>query len=501
MNNNRTPNGNYRPTGAQNDIPPRQAQRGQSTTDANPTRPTASNQPKTAFKSQGQVKKSRAKLTPEQAAINRQRRQREKYYAKKRRAATRKLVLSRIALFAVVFAIMAAISAGLVFFALNHVPFTDSSRYTYLIGEEKYTLPYSKAVRDDRVYVSFTALAEMCDLAAMGSKTDDLTYIFKGENEEKIRFVIGSRVVYLNGVETRLGADCYYENGELYVPLSFVDAYFEGLNVELDEDKHEVEISRIITNLNDKGKVPKGEEAEYEALSLLLKSTEAIKPLDSKVEELAQTPDLGFINNLSTYEQYMNPGNTDEYLILVSPEHTLDSTYAPTDLFYTETTRKDGRAKQQMRFYAMMALEALFIEMKSAGYEDVSVTSAYRSYSYQEQLFNQYLAQNNYDYEKVASFSNPPGSSEHQTGLCVDMHNLSSASAAFANEEAYEWLRENSWKFGFILRYPQDKTEITGITFEPWHYRYVGRYHAQRMYQSNMCLEEYVAYLNGQSVE
>ncbi|MBQ2766381.1 MAG: M15 family metallopeptidase, partial [Clostridia bacterium] len=90
----------------------------------------------------------------------------------------------------------------------------------------------------------------------------------------------------------------------------------------------------------------------------------------------------------------------------------------------------------------------------------------------------------------------PAGSSEHQTGLCVDMHNLPAASKDFANEDAYKWLKENCWKFGFILRYPEDKTEITGISFEPWHYRYVGRYHAQRIYQMNMCLEEYIAYIS-----
>lgn len=500
MNNNRTPNGNNRPTGAQNNMPPRQAQGARPTTGAAPTKRPASKTQKPPVKARTQAKDPRAKLTPEQAAINRQRREREKYYAKKRRAATRKLIFTRLMLFAAAFVVMAAISAGLFFLNLNHVPSTDSSRYTYLIGEEKYTLPYSKAVRDGRVYVSFSAVAEMCDLVPMGSKTDDLTYVIKNEEEEKIKFIIGSRVVYVNGVETRLGAECYYEDDTLYVPVSFVDAYFKGLTVEVNENKHEVEISRVITNLNEKGKLPKGEEAEYASLSLLLQSTEAIKPLDEASEAMAQMPDLGFVNNLTMYEEYMNPGNTDEYLILVSPQHTLDSTYVPQDLYFTEATRQDGRAKQQLRLNAMMALEALFMEMNAAGYDDVSVTSAYRSYSYQEQLFNQYLAQNNGDYDYVATFSNPPGSSEHQTGLCVDMHNLSGAHVSFANSDAYKWLKENCWKFGFILRYPEDKTEITGISFEPWHYRYVGRYHAQRMYQSNMCLEEYVAYLNGESL-
>ena len=96
----------------------------------------------------------------------------------------------------------------------------------------------------------------------------------------------------------------------------------------------------------------------------------------------------------------------------------------------------------------------------------------------------------------VATYSNRPGTSEHQLGLSVDMHTLSSAGQAFKNEKEAKWLAENSYKFGFILRYPEHKMEETGgIIYEPWHFRYVGRYHAKKMYDMDMCLEEYVEYL------
>ena len=72
------------------------------------------------------------------------------------------------------------------------------------------------------------------------------------------------------------------------------------------------------------------------------------------------------------------------------------------------------------------------------------------------------------------------------------MHNLPGADVSFANQEVYKWLRENAWKFGFILRFPEDKTEITGYSFEPWHYRFVGRYHAQKIHEGGLCLEEYL---------
>jgi D-alanyl-D-alanine carboxypeptidase len=154
-----------------------------------------------------------------------------------------------------------------------------------------------------------------------------------------------------------------------------------------------------------------------------------------------------------------------------------------------------------MRLYAAKALEALYIEMRAAGYKDVSVTSAYRSYSYQNSLFNMYTANEMKADPSLtlaqaqaitATYSARPGTSEHQTGLCCDMHNLSSADVAFAKKAAYTWLKDNAWKFGFILRFPEGKEDITGISFEPWHYRFVGRYHAKAIYDAGLCLEEYL---------
>ncbi|MBE6632201.1 MAG: D-alanyl-D-alanine carboxypeptidase family protein [Ruminococcaceae bacterium] len=211
-----------------------------------------------------------------------------------------------------------------------------------------------------------------------------------------------------------------------------------------------------------------------------------------------------FISDLSSYEKYMDPENRDEYLILVNSKNTIDETYLPTDLVDVADTRKDGRNVQKMREYAARSLEAMFIELRANGYTDVSVTSAYRSYTYQNQLFNNYVntrMNNDPSLSReeaeaiVVTFSSRPGTSEHQTGLCCDMHNLASADRSFAQQAAAKWLAENCYKFGFILRYPEDKTGITSISFEPWHFRYVGRYHASKMHELGMCLEEYHEFL------
>ena len=155
-----------------------------------------------------------------------------------------------------------------------------------------------------------------------------------------------------------------------------------------------------------------------------------------------------------------------------------------------------------MRLYAAKSLEAFLKEARANGCKNVTVTSAYRSYDSQKEIFDgdvKKLMEKGYSEEEAIAIERKdtafPGESEHQTGLAVDMHNLSSAQPAFADTYEAKWLAENAWKFGFILRYLPDKEEITTYVYEPWHFRYVGRYHAKRIYAMGMCLEEYIEYL------
>lgn len=95
-------------------------------------------------------------------------------------------------------------------------------------------------------------------------------------------------------------------------------------------------------------------------------------------------------------------------------------------------------------------------------------------------------------YEDARITIQAPGYSEHHTGLAVDFNDVEDD---FRETEAYTWLQEHAAEYGFVERYPKGKESITGIDYEPWHYRYVGKEHAQRMNELNMCLEEYVAFL------
>lgn len=205
--------------------------------------------------------------------------------------------------------------------------------------------------------------------------------------------------------------------------------------------------------------------------------------------------------DMSEFEQFVAPEDPLEYVFLVNPTHTLASDYEAEDMIDCVYTRKDGRAMQKMRLYAEKALEAFLAEGANFNVTNVTVTSAYRSYSYQGTLFNRYCEQNQSKFKTreeceayVLTFSTKPGTSEHQSGLCCDMHNMGSAQASFAKKPEAKWLAENCWRFGFILRYPEDKVDITKITYEPWHFRFVGREAATEMHNLGMCLEEYCQY-------
>jgi len=212
-----------------------------------------------------------------------------------------------------------------------------------------------------------------------------------------------------------------------------------------------------------------------------------------------------FITDLSGYEQYMNPTGDlrDAFLILVNTKHHLTANDIPPDLSAPGYRNPEGKP---LREYAARALEALFMEMDNNGFwgSNMAVRSAYRDYANQAYLFEYYtnreLSRNpSLTLEEaqaiVLTFSTRPGTSEHQTGLAVDMDTTGTLVTDFQYTDEYKWLSENAWKFGFILRFPADKTDITTIQFEPWHYRYVGRYHAYKIHEAGICLEEYIEML------
>lgn len=133
-----------------------------------------------------------------------------------------------------------------------------------------------------------------------------------------------------------------------------------------------------------------------------------------------------------------------------------------------------------------------FIKMaKEAYYEgfNIRAISTYRTYEYQENLYNNYVKIDGI--QKADTYSARPGFSEHHTGLAVDVDNINTNFNNFENTKEFTWLSKNSYKYGFILRYPKDKENITGYIYEPWHYRYIGSEIATYIYKNNITFDEY----------
>ena len=179
----------------------------------------------------------------------------------------------------------------------------------------------------------------------------------------------------------------------------------------------------------------------------------------------------------------LSGGEDGWMLVLVNETHPLDTSYIPADLYEVESERSvDARIKEP--------LEKMLGDAEAAGLS-MYVASAYRSYEHQRTVFNatmQDWISQGYSpldaYDETKKSVAVPGTSEHQTGLAVDINGMI--------WDVYPWLAENSYKYGFILRYPEDKTEITGTQHERWHFRYVGLEAAAEMYNRGLCLEEYL---------
>ncbi|WP_153126443.1 M15 family metallopeptidase [Peribacillus tepidiphilus] len=209
-------------------------------------------------------------------------------------------------------------------------------------------------------------------------------------------------------------------------------------------------------------------------------------------EEL--TLDSQFFNEIQEVNGKKLIQNPENFLVLVNKEYSLNDDYAPKDLVRPNVAFSFGFLEQEkalMRKEAARALEQMFQEAKLNGIELYAV-SAYRSFERQKMIFDAEI--NRVGREKAIEAVAYPGQSEHQTGLAVD---ISSKSVnllliqEFENTPEGKWLALNAHHYGFILRYPKGKEEITGYKFEPWHFRYVGKDLAEILYEKGLTLEEY----------
>lgn len=188
------------------------------------------------------------------------------------------------------------------------------------------------------------------------------------------------------------------------------------------------------------------------------------------------------------YEDMHETINLNKINILVNKHNYLKEDYVPENLKSLSSTY--ALSNMKMVEEAANAFESLSKDASKENYKVIAM-STYRSYEYQVDLYNKYVKSDGK--EAADTYSGRPGNSEHQTGLAVDVYNQTETYTNFEKTKEYNWMQENAYKYGFILRFPKDKENETGYEFESWHYRYVGKEIAKYIHKHNITLEEYIA--------
>ncbi|NLL02361.1 MAG: M15 family metallopeptidase [Mollicutes bacterium] len=265
------------------------------------------------------------------------------------------------------------------------------------------------------------------------------------------------------------------------------------INYTLDETKI------LIKNLNDN---------ELEIILKKERNTNIIKFVSEK---------YFIFNNLDRYLEYLNKNENKEInnvitlvnvnrdrdyykepkatnienkeLMLVNKYHYLDENYTPEDIIKISLTYAyEGNSIDSVVYNAFKELTE---DAKKEGHTIV-INSSYRDYNSQKEIWES--RKDLYGTRKADEYAARPGYSEHQTGYAIDVSDYYDVNDEFGKTDSFLWMKENCYKYGFILRYPEDKEDITGYSYEPWHYRYVGKDAALKIKNENITYDEYFAY-------
>lgn len=189
------------------------------------------------------------------------------------------------------------------------------------------------------------------------------------------------------------------------------------------------------------------------------------------------------------YEDIKKSNTEDKELIIVNKYYYLDKEYTPENIIKTSTSY--SYANHSLNETAFEAFKTLSDDAKKEGFTIV-INSSYRDYEYQEELWE--TRKSLYGTKRADEFAARAGHSEHQTGYAIDVSDYYDENDTFGETESFNWMKDNCYKYGFILRYPKDKEDITGFNYEPWHYRYVGNEIAEYIYNNEITFDEYHAY-------
>jgi len=217
--------------------------------------------------------------------------------------------------------------------------------------------------------------------------------------------------------------------------------------------------------------------------------------LSFETNDSAEIPNSTITNNETLGLKALEIKGNQEMLILVNKQNGLSPNYKPDDLTkINEYAPGRDESTRYMRKEAGESINLMLEDAKELGL-DVVITTAFRNYNLQKIIFENNVLKSG-SIEEANKTSAKPGESEHQTGLAADLSSSKinyELNTSFGGLDEGKWISQNAWKYGFILRYQEDKVEITGYNYEPWHIRYVGKEFAKYIYENKLTLEEFIS--------
>lgn len=284
-----------------------------------------------------------------------------------------------------------------------------------------------------------------------------------------------------------------------YIEINYLEKekFFENINIllELGYKSNEInELYELLSNesinllvekeyIEDIVNIIKLNYFEEEKLDRYIKYYKKEK---LNIEDAITYVNIGLDNKYYTNVTKIKDEN--DLLVLVNKYNQLSSSFKPKNLTTINSKYQWNGRSNQLTKEATLAFE----EMCKAAAKDkiyIYAASGYRSYATQKYLYNNYVATDGF--EDAETYSARPGYSEHQTGLAMDIANKYDFISK--KDKEYTWLINNSYKYGFILRYPENKDTLTGYMYEEWHYRYVGKEIAAKVHESKLTYDEFIA--------
>ena len=425
--------------------------------------------------------KKRAELEKKYKREEKQNKKAKRKQEKVERTAAIKAALTRFSVYALISfgaaAVIFGISFGVTRFLLGFRRGVDHKSISYQVGlvSDTVRVPYNDLIRDGVLYVCGNDIVNLCGFTVTGSD-NEIKYISPDDGNDTVMFYKGTNIAVVNNNEIRLEADTYEIDKKLYIPVSFFTSYSTGLvfdyTPETEENRASLKVYKNILNEYDHRVT--GNSAVYEPVAFRIKEFKTLESLDENSLK-DEIEDATYKVDVTAYYDAINPQQIFGYISVINKDHRALSTIQYGDLTQVCIQSESVEEPIMLRSIAARALEAMFSEVRGVeGYERFNVYSGYHTYE--------------------DSALTDPSLDESLLGLSVEVY--FNPKEDFGGTNTYKWFVNNAYKYGFIIRYPKDKTEVTGVSFRPWVLRYVGRYAATKMRNENLCLEEFIEKYN-----